>query len=344
MSPTPTRLEPPQRQVPLGTTEDPGSIHGMAVAGSWLLVAHYPASGWGQLHTMDLRTLTEVAGPLPVGHQPQAVAWHPGRRTAYVMNRGVESYNVSQCQLDTGRVANIPIGFGIIALAVDPAADLIYVADWDHERLIVLDAADPARRRTIDLPARPVRLAVATNGDVLVSLSLPEADPPDGALAIVHADDSVRVAPIDDHLRPGELATGHDGMVYVGSLGGGLMYPTVGLHNPRTGERLGSGGIAAPVRGLAAHPHRPRAWAATDRGAQLIDTSNPRLPRILPEIATGRSPYGIAVGEDGKVYVGDDADGTVSLIEPGLTELPLDVASTLLTKVGTGRRGGAGSH
>jgi matrixin len=339
----PSTPEPPvpQLQVPLGTPDDPGSIHGMVVAGSQLLVAHYPSSGWGQLRTLDLKTLAEVADPLPVGHHPRAVAWHPGRRTAYVMNWGTQSHSVSQCDLDTRVVTDIPIGFGLIALAVDPVADLIYAADWSQERLIVLDAADPSQRRFIDLPTRPARLAVAKDGNVCVSLSLKGAEPADDGLAIVHPDGSVQLMPlVPAHLQPTELAIGHDGMVYLGSLGGGSVHPLVGAHDPDSGKRLGAAKTAAGVRGLVAHPYLSRAWAATDRGAQVIDMTDPYLPQILPEIVTGRSPYGVAVGDDGAVYVGDNQDGTVSLIQPDLTELPLAVVSTLLTAAGYPVTGG----
>ncbi|WP_433652241.1 matrixin family metalloprotease [Micromonospora zamorensis] len=338
------RSESPQRQVPLGTPDDPGSIHGLAVAGSTLLVAHYPAAGWGRLHRLDPRTLAPVADPLPVGHQPRAVAWHPGRRAAYVMNRGVQSYSVSQCELDTGRVTDIPIGFGIIAITVDPAADLLYVADWAHKRLIVVDIADPSSRRMVELPSAPVRLAVGAGGDVLVTLSLQSVQPPVDALAVVRPDGSLQVAPIEPaRLQPGPVAIGADGLVHVGSLGGGTVHPLAGVHDPDTGVRLGSVGTAAGVRGLAAHPHLPRAWAATDRGAQLVDASNPYLPQVLDPILTGRSPYGIAVAGDGTVYVGDDRDGTVSLLEPDLTELPLTAVTTLLDHAGYPSTGGLGA-
>jgi hypothetical protein len=326
---------PPQLQVPLGTPEDPGAIHAIEVAGPVLLVTHYGKSGWGHLHRLDPDSLAPVAEPMPVGHHPRALAWHPGRRTAYAMNWGVESYSVSSCDLDTGEVTDIPVGFGLIAMAVDPAADVIYTADWAHRRLFVIDAGDPSLRRIVDLPSRPTRIAVAPDGNVLVALSHQSVDPPVDALAIVSPDGSVHLAPVQPaRLQPGPVAVGHDGMVYLGSLGGGSVHPLTGVHDPDSGVRLGSVPVSAGVRDLAAHPHLSLAWAATDRGAQLIDATNPHLPQVLDPVVTGRNPYAVAVGADGTVWVGDNLDGTVSRIDPELAEVPLAAVQTLLTDAG----------
>ncbi|WP_405092788.1 matrixin family metalloprotease [Micromonospora sp. NBC_01392] len=334
---------PPPFHVRLGTPEDPGSVHGLVLAGTVLLATHYGASGRGKLHVLDPRTLAPVADPMPVGHYPRAVAWHPGRRTAYVMNWGKESYSVSACALDTGRVEEIPIGFGLIAVAVDPAADVLYTADWAHRRLFAIEAGDPARRRIIALPSRPVRLAVAPDGRVHVSLSDQAATPPVDALAVVESDGTVRAAPVTpSRLQPGPVAVGQDGLIYLASLGGGSVHPLAGVHAPDTGERLGAVGTAAGSRDLAAHPHLSQAWAATDRGAQFIDATGPYQPHTLEPVVTGPSPYGVAVGADGGVYVGDNVEGTVSLIRPDLTELPLAAVSTLLTDAGYPVAGGLG--
>ncbi|WP_157610440.1 matrixin family metalloprotease [Spirillospora albida] len=329
------RLERPQTQVRLGTPDDPGSVHGLAAAGPALLVAHYGASGWGKLHMLHPRTLEPVADPLPVGHMPRAVAWHQPRNQAYVMNWGEESRSITRCDLATGRMEEIPVGFGLLHIAVDPVADRIYAADWPHRRLIVIDATDPSQRHTIDLPAPPTRIAVAADGDVMAALCLRSDQEPIDALAVIGPDGSVRTAAMTPaHLQPNAVAVAHDGMVYVGSLGGGGVHPLVGAHDPGTGERLGSAGTARGVRDLAAHPHLSRAWMATDDGAQLADLTDPYNPLVLDVVKTGNGPYGVTVGEDGTAYVGDTRDGTVSLIEPTLSDVPLEAVANLLRQAG----------
>ncbi|MCZ7476179.1 matrixin family metalloprotease [Micromonospora sp. WMMC273] len=341
---TPAPTPPPQLQVALGTPGDPGSVHAVTDTGTALLVAHYPASGAGRLHVLDPRTLAPVRPSLPVGHEPRAVAWHPGRGQAYVMNRGVQSYSVSRCDLATGTVTDIPIGFGLIAIAVDPVADLLYVADWAHKRLQVIELADTTRRRFVSLPSAPNRLAVAPDGTVYAALYVKGLVPADDALAVLRPDGTLTVAPVEPaHLQPGELAVAHDGMIYLGSLGGGTVHPLVGVHDPDTGRRLGAVGSAAGVRDLAAVPGLSRAWLATDKGVQLVDTTNPYAPRTLDPVTTGHGPYAVAVTADGTAYVGDVADGTVSLIRPDVADLPLDAVATLLTEAGFAPAAGLGT-
>ena len=142
------------------------------------------------------------------------------------------------------------------------------------------------------------------------------------------------------HLQPGAVAVGHDGMIYVGSLGGGTVHPLIGVHDPQTGDRLGAVVPARGVRDLAAHPHLSRGWAATDDGAQMLDTANPYSPQVLPVIKTGPVPYGVTVADDGSVYVGDAKTGTVSLLEPDLSDVPLEAVSTLLSESGYSTAGG----
>ena len=331
-------------QVRLGTAEDPGSVHALTVAGPALLATHYPAAGWGRLHVLDPRTLKPLRAPLPVGHEPRAVAWHPGRGQAYVMNRGVHSYSVSRCDLATGTVTDIPIGFGLIAIAVDPVADLLYAADWAHKRLHVIEAANPAVRRTVALPSAPIRLAVAPDGTVYVTIYVKGLVPADDALAVVRPDGTVLTAPmVPAHLQPGAVAVAHDQMVYVGSLGGGTVHPLLGVHDPDTGRRLGSVPAAAGVRDLAAFPRLSRAWAATDKGLQFVDATNPYAPRVLDPVLTGHAPYAVSVADDGTAYVGDVLDGTVSVIRPDVPELPLDAVATLLTEAGFAATAGLGA-
>ncbi|MGC4898808.1 hypothetical protein ACLQ2Y_05680 [Micromonospora echinospora] len=332
---TPAPTPPPQLQVALGTAGDPGSVHAVTDTGTALLVTHYPASGAGRLHVLDPRTLAPVRPSLPVGHEPRAVAWHHGRGQAYVMNRGVQSYSVSRCDLATGTVTDIPIGFGLIAIAVDPAADLLYTADWAHKRLHVIELADTTQRHTVPLPSAPIRLAVAPDGTVYATLYVKGLVPADDALAVLRPDGTLTVAPIEPaHLQPGGVAIAHDGMIYVGSLGGGTVHPLFGVHDPDTGQRLGAVRSAAGVRDLAAVPGLSRAWLATDKGVQLVDTANPYAPRTLDPITTGHAPYAVAVTANGTAYIGDVVDGTVSLIRPDVADLPLDAVATLLTEAG----------
>jgi len=309
-------------------------VHGIALAGSTLLVTHYGKDGWGHLHRLNPKTLKPVGAPIPVGHHPRAVAWHSVRNVAYVMNWGKESYSLTRCDLATGQASEIPIGFGLIHVAVDPVADKIYTADWAHKRLFVIEAADPSQRHTVELPAPPVRLAVAADGDVMAALCLKSNEAPVDALAVVRPDGSVTTASMTPaHLQPNAVDIGADGMVYVGSLGGGPVHPLAGVHDPETAEHLGSVPTVRGVRALAAHPHLPRAWMATDDGAQMADFANPSNPQVLDVIPTGRNPYGIAV-DDGAVYVGDNLDGTVSLLEPDVSDVPLEAVSALLSAAG----------
>jgi hypothetical protein len=341
-----SRLAEPRLRVLLGGPDDRGAVPGLAAAAEWLLAIHHGAAGRGRLRVLDAGSLEPVTDPLPVGPWPRRVAWHPGRRAAFVLSCGPRGAVLSRCVPDSGEVIDIALRGRPTGLAVDPDADLVHLIEPRTRRLHLIEAGDLGRRHTVALPAVPLEVAIGLPGDpVLVTLAPGPASAAD-TLAAVAPDGSIELHPLGpEPLGPGPLAVGHDGLVHLGAAGtldGDRPHPVLAVHAPESGARLGAATTAAPVRALAAHPHLARVWAATDRGAQLIDTSNPHVPVPFETITTGPHPAAVAVAADGAVYVGDGQDGTVTLIQPDPVELPPEVLSGLLAAAGHPTTAGLG--
>ena len=83
-----SRLAEPRLRVLLGGPDDRGAVPGLAAAAEWLLAIHHGAAGRGRLRVLDAGSLEPVTDPLPVGPWPRRVAWHPGRRAAFVLSGG----------------------------------------------------------------------------------------------------------------------------------------------------------------------------------------------------------------------------------------------------------------
>jgi YVTN family beta-propeller protein len=88
---------------------------------------------------IDTNTLKVVA-TIPVGQQPEDIAWSPDGRFAYVVNNG--SNTVSVIDAMTNMVtATIPTGAGPSSIAVLPDGHQAYVSNTDGGTLTVLQLA-----------------------------------------------------------------------------------------------------------------------------------------------------------------------------------------------------------
>jgi YVTN family beta-propeller protein len=79
-----------------------------------------------------------VVATIPVGRNPQNIAWAPDGRFAYVVNQG--SNTVSVIDARTYQVtATIPTGTGPTSIAVLPNGRQAYVSNLDSGTLTVLE-------------------------------------------------------------------------------------------------------------------------------------------------------------------------------------------------------------
>ena len=161
-----TRAEPTlsTRTISLGTWPDPGSVHGLAVAGPHLLATYYAESGAGRLVVLDRRSLTVIGTAIPVGHHPRKVAWHPGRNAAYVLNWGRQSRSISIVDLATRDVTDVHLGIDILDVTVDPVADLVYVTNGARPPPARDRRRRPEPTAHHPLPSVPRGVAVGTAG------------------------------------------------------------------------------------------------------------------------------------------------------------------------------------
>ena len=77
------------------------------------------------------------SGPYPVGDEPQAMAFAPDSRHAYVVNE--EDNSVSVLNGRTGAVtATVPVGRSPRAIGMSPDGRLAYVSNGDDNTVSVL--------------------------------------------------------------------------------------------------------------------------------------------------------------------------------------------------------------
>ena len=106
-----------------------------------LLVAN---SGSDSVSVIDTDTNATVGSPIPVGHEPSAIAISPDGQRAYVANSGSDS--VSVIDVATRTVVGSPIT-GLahpVAIAVSPDGTKVYVNGAMASRLEVIDTATNA--------------------------------------------------------------------------------------------------------------------------------------------------------------------------------------------------------
>jgi hypothetical protein len=279
-----------------------------------------------ELHLMDAALKPIKVFPLPNG--PRMVAVDPSRNAIYVL---LETQIMRLDATTMQPKQTVDLGFGVVYLATDPAAGLVYVSDSAHGRIHVLSADDLSTREIIgdqSTLSGPQRMTVDSAGGRLfvartrrgtdhetASVSLIRRRP-DGTHAIVgtHNFESLAIQPVAVACDP------TSGLVYVSCLGAPEVPPRLAIFNSFLALR---GTVLLPRNGhqVATRPGSGLAHVATQAGLVLVDG---KAEHVLLTVPLGPFPFGLTLDPaEGTAYIGDRSAHSVTRIK-----LPKEVEFT----------------
>ncbi len=290
----------------------PVGAQGSSCAAS-VLGAFLPNYRDGTIAALDVVRDRLLVSPSPqVGPRgaPWGVAVTPDGRTVYVSNR-VKRGSLSV--VDTAdpthvEVASIEVGKRPVGIAVHPDGSRVYVANLDSRTVSVVDATTRAVK-TIKVGKGPAGIAVNSQGTRLYvtnyrgdSLSVIDvADRRDRVVKTI----AVPAGPIGVAVDPSGTR------VYVASYLAARV-TVVGTASNMVIDTIRVGSHPAGVAVDSSGSHLFVTHAQANR-TSVIDAGQ---DREIARVRVGRFPFGLEVAPDGKVFVANTRDGSISVVDP----------------------------
>jgi len=259
----------------------------------------------------------------------RSAAVDPTRNRVYLVteNDGVRMHDATTL----APLGAVHLGAGVLDVAVDPAAGLVYVSRWQVAggRIFVLRADDLAVLHEFTQPdgfLGPHGLtADRGKGRLYVARDFRSGEPgtptvtamsafdigPDGALdhLVTHSFSPPNVQPRDVAVDEGA------GLIFLGCIGANTpdAEPRLIVFSRDTLKPLGSVFLPSPVRAVATRNGSGVAYVAGEAGLMFVDG---RTFAHLLTVPLGPQPTSVAVDQEtGVAYVGDNTDGILRRID-----------------------------
>jgi YVTN family beta-propeller protein len=286
-------------------------------------VGHPTSVAENSVAVIDPRT-NRVVADVAVGLRPSGLAVGDG--AVWVAN--ADASTVSRISLASGKVTDT-IGVGAHATDVAVGSGAVWVANGDDESLTRIDSRFGAVQDAIDLGGGPALepqpvFAVSTGDDSVWVTS--------GARHVLRIDPRTDgyVSTITVSLSPLAVAYG-DGALWVASAA------RLSRIEPATNVVTASTAVPGAAAVAAGHD---RVWLIVPGELHgEVWRFDPRSLRPTATVQVGVQPSGIAIGDDGTIWVANSGDGTISRLDPGTASV---VGTIRLGERPTGIAFGAG--
>ena len=283
----------------------------LAAANSQAQVTQYavvPNQADSTASVIETKTHTVRPDLITVGTVPEAAAWTPDGRVAYVSN--VFDNTVSYINVAAGDTfgGEISVGVNPAGIVVSPDGRFAYVANNGSDTITVIDTLNQQVDGTpIDVPAGPFGLTISPDGTLLYVTSIDNGD-----LSIVDTIGRVVVTTVNVGCQPSGVVVTPDGLtLYMAA----CLTDTVDVFDAHTLDPGPQIPVGEFPDNLAITPDGHYVYVAngdTD-DVSVIDTTTNTVITTIPGFV---GPSAIAVTPDGKeVYVTNFFDTTVSVID-----------------------------
>lgn len=258
----------------------------------------------GAVEIVDLAA-RKVVRRIPVDGAPAGIALSPDRRRAYVTRP--EGHGLAILDLDAGKVlSEVPLPGGPLGVASDPRGGAVYVADWYGHRLFVLTERDGTLvpDGEIAVGASPSGIAVSPDGATLYVANR-EAD----TVSVVDAATrrETKVIPVGQHPF-GITLDAAAGRAYTANVTG----DDVSVLDLKTGREIGR--IPTGRRPYVIALAGGRGFV-TDQYAGSVTAFDLATLKPIADVDVGDHPEGIAADPDGRLYVANWGDNTLSVLD-----------------------------
>ncbi|MGH1572266.1 YncE family protein [Methylobacterium sp. P31] len=258
----------------------------------------------GAVEIVDLAA-GKVVRSVPVDGAPAGIALSPDHKRAYVTRP--EGHGLAVIDLDAARlVCEVPLPGGPLGVAADPRGGTVYVADWYGHRLFVLTERNGTlvADGEIAVGASPSGIAVSPDGATLYVANR-EADTI--SVVDVAARRETKVIPVGQHPF-GITLDAASGRVYTAN----VTSDDVSVIDLAAGREIGR--VPTGRRPYVIALAQGRGFV-TDQYAGSVTAFDLATLKPIADVDVGDHPEGIAAGGDGRLYVANWGDNTLSVLD-----------------------------
>jgi YVTN family beta-propeller protein len=282
----------------------------MTAADSQAQVTSYavvPNQGEATASVIETATRTVRPDPISVGQIPEAAAWTPDGRVAYITN--VLDGTVTFVNVAAGDTfgGEIPVGNQPSGIVVSPDGRFAYVANTGSGTISVIDTySQLIDGSPIDVSPGPFGLTISPDGSRLYVTSIAMGD-----LSLIDTETRTVVAVENIGCQPAGVVASPDGAsVYVAS----CLTDTVNVYDAATLTPGPQITVGTYPENVAITPDGRWVYVSNydSNDVSVIDTTTNTVATTIPGFV---GPSGIAVTPDGKeVYVTNYDDTTVNVV------------------------------
>lgn len=265
-------------------------------------------------------TVYTVTATIPVGTNPQGVAFDPDTGTIYVPNTGANTVSVIDEASNTV-IKTIPVGSGPSSVVVDPAYNTVYVANAGADTVSIINGGTNKVVASVHIPPPadgPIAMAIDTATDTIYTANLYGYDVSviDGGTYTVTATIPVGTSPSGVSV---DLATD---TVYVTNGGDN----TVSVIDGATNKVTATVAVGNVPQGVAVDQATDNVYVPNfeDNTVSVIYGETNTVVATLP-VGNGPAPVDIDQA-NGTVYVGNTVDDTVSVLDSATDAVTATVA------------------
>lgn len=264
------------------------------------------------LSVINLETRSEAAR-MSLPGAPAGVTVDVARGVFYTVSAGskvVRKFGLARAE----QQAEATLDGGPIGIAVSPDGKLVFVSDWYHARIWMLNAEGLTPAGTFETGSAPAGLVVARDGSWLAS-----ADRDANQISVFDLPSRQLRHKIPTGLRPFGISLGPQGRLFTANVGS----DSVTVADPVTGK------VAATIP-VGARPYAisfgAGAGFATNQYADTVSVFDLESLRVSATIDVGEYPEGIDATPDGKtLVVANWFSNTLSLIDAGTARVIAEI-------------------
>ncbi|MCE5213376.1 MAG: beta-propeller fold lactonase family protein [Methanobacterium sp.] len=259
------------------------------------------------ISVIDIKTNTVTAN-IPVGYNPQGVAFTPDGSKVYVANSSSDTVSVINTATNT-ITATIPVGFYPWGVAFTPDGSKAYVTNYYSNNVSVIDTAtNTVIGSPISVGDGPIGVAVTPDGSKAYVVNYYGNN-----VSVINTIDNTVTTTINVDSGPFGVAFTPDGSkAYVTNYDNS----TVSVIDTATNTVIGNPiPVGYAPTGVAVTPDGSKAYVA-NWNSNTVSVINTLTNTVTTTINVGIEPIGVAFTPDGsKAYVANSGSNTVSVID-----------------------------
>jgi len=259
-------------------------------------------SGENSVDVFDLKNYN-ILSKINVGMNPWGIALDKNNGKIYVSNFGGNTVTVIDEKTDKV-LSNIKVGNEPLGIAVDEKTNRIYVTNNLDNTVSIIDGTTNRVIGTVNVGRSPSDVVVdESNGTIYV------ANSGSNTISVLSSTTNMVDSTLNVGMNPSAMAiNSENGLLYVLNTSDGTISVIDKFNVAKTIN------VTKGIDGIAFDPSVNAIYAADANGNSIVFI-DAQTDLVIKKLSVGTEPFGISISPDGKIYVSNYGNGTVSVID-----------------------------